>query len=136
MSSFFFRLMLNRSETQYVLNKAGNKNKMMTRVIPLIIAFLLLGAHFLRSAHIILAGASLLIPLLLLIKKRWSLLLVKWLTYSGAIVWMQTTFSLVQQRRMAGLPWIRMMLILSGVTILTLYAGYLLNSDIVKRRYQ
>ena len=110
-------------------------NKMITRIIPLIIAFLLLGAHFLRSGHIILAGASLLIPLLLLIKKRWSLLFVKGLTYSGAIVWMQTTFFLVQQHRMAGAPWIRMMLILSGVTIFTLYAGYLLNSDIVKRRY-
>ena len=49
---------------------------------------------------------------------------------------MHTTFSLVQQRRMAGVPWIRMMLILSGVTILTLYAGYLLSSDIVKHRYR
>jgi hypothetical protein len=36
---------------------------------------------------------------------------------------------------MAGAPWVRMSLILSGVTVLTLFAGYLLNSDIVKRRY-
>jgi hypothetical protein len=109
---------------------------MIIRLIPLIIAFLLLGAHFLRSGHLILAGVSVLAPLLLLIKKPWILLFVKWLDYSAAIVWIQTTFSLVQQRRMAGDPWVRMLLILSGVTVLTLCAGYLLNSDIVKRRYQ
>jgi hypothetical protein len=109
---------------------------MIIRIIPLIIAFLLLGAHFLRSGHLLLAGLSTLAPLLLLIKKRWILLIVKWLTYSAAIVWIQTTFSLVQQRRMTGLPWVRMLLILSGVTVLTVYAGYLLSSDIVKRRYK
>ncbi len=109
---------------------------MFIRLIPLIIAFLLLGAHFLRSDHMILAGISILSPLLLLIKKRWILLLVQWFAYSGAIVWIQTTFSLVQQRTMAGAPWVRMLLILSGVTIFTLYAGYLLSSDIVKRRYK
>lgn len=109
---------------------------MIIRLIPLIIAFLLLGAHFLRSGHMILGGVSILVPLLLLIKKRWMLLFVQWVAYSGAIVWIQTTFSLVQQRRMAGVPWVRMLLILSGVTVLTLYAGYLLSSDIVKRRYQ
>jgi hypothetical protein len=109
---------------------------MFIRLIPLIIAFLLLGAHFLRSGHMILAGMSILAPLLLLIKKRWILLLVQWLAYSGAIVWIQTTVSLVQQRTMAGVPWVRMLLVLSGVTVLTLYAGYLLSSDIVKRRYK
>jgi len=108
---------------------------MIIRLIPLIIAFLLLGAHFLRGGHMILAGVSILAPLLLLIKKRWMLLLVQWLAYSGALVWIQTTFSLIQQRRMTGVPWVRMLLILSGVTVLTLYAGYLLSSDIVKRRY-
>ena len=108
---------------------------MIIRLIPLIIAFLLLGGHFLRSGHLIFTGASILAPFLLLIKKRWILLSVQWLTYLGAIVWIYTTFSLVQQRRMAGAPWVRMSLILSGVTVLTLFAGYLLNSDIVKRRY-
>jgi hypothetical protein len=108
---------------------------MIIRLIPLIIAFLLLGGHFLRSGHMIFAGMSILSPLLLFIKQRWILLFVQWLTWSGAIVWIYTTFSLVQQRRVAGVPWVRMLLILSGVTVFTLYAGYLLGSDTVKRRY-
>jgi hypothetical protein len=107
----------------------------MLRLIPLIIAFLLLGGHFLRSGHMIFTGASILAPVLLLIKKRWILLFVQWLTYSGAIVWIYTTFSLVQQRRTAGAPWVRMLLILSGVTVFTLFAGYLLSSENIKQRY-
>jgi hypothetical protein len=108
---------------------------MIIRLIPLIIAFFLLGGHFLRSDHMIFASMSILAPLLLFIKKRWILLFVQCLTWSGAMVWIYTTFSLVQQRRVAGVPWVRMLLILSGVTVLTLCAGYLLSSDTVKRRY-
>jgi hypothetical protein len=106
------------------------------RIIPLILAFFLLAAHFLRSGNIILMTLSVLVPLLLLFKKYWILLLVRWLAYLGALVWVHTTLILVQQRIMAGVPWARMFLILSGVTVFTLYSGHLLNSDIVKRRYQ
>ena len=78
---------------------------------------------------------SVLTPCLLLIKKHWSLLLLRWLTYLGALVWVHTTFLLVRQRIAIGDPWGRMLLILSVVTAFTLYAGYLLNSDLIKRRY-
>ncbi len=109
---------------------------MVLRIIPLILASLLLGAHFLRGSSIILVGVSILAPLLLLIKKRWILLLVQGLAYAGALVWVHTTFVLVQQRMMVGAPWFRMFLILAGVTAFTLYAGYLLNSDVIKQHYQ
>ncbi len=109
---------------------------MFLKIIPLILASLLLGAHFLRGNSTILVGVSVLAPLLLLIKKRWILLLVQGLAYVGALVWVHTTFVLVQQRMMVGAPWLRMFLILSGVTALTLYAGYLLNSDVIKQHYQ
>ncbi|MDH3803761.1 MAG: hypothetical protein OEU80_16950, partial [Deltaproteobacteria bacterium] len=69
---------------------------MVLRIIPLILASLLLGAHFLRGSSIILVGVSILAPLLLLIKKRWILLLAQGLAYVGALVWMHTTFVLVQ----------------------------------------
>ena len=109
---------------------------MVLRIIPLILASLLLGAHFLRGSSIILVGVSILAPLLLLIKKRWILLLIQGLAYVGALVWVHTTFVLVQQRMMVGAPWFRMFLILAGVTAFTLYAGYLLNSDVIKQHYQ
>ena len=109
---------------------------MLVRIIPVIFAFLLLGAHFLRSGNTLLMGASVLTPCLLLVKKRWVLLLIQWLAYVCALVWVHTTFVLVRQRIMVGAPWGRMLLILSGVTVFTLCAGYLLNSDVVKQRYK
>ena len=84
----------------------------------------------------ILAGVSLLAPWLLLIKNRWIPLFVQWLAYFGALVWVYTTSILVQQRIMGGVPWVRMFLILSGVTAFTFFAGYLLNADIIKQRYR
>ena len=109
---------------------------MFLRIISVILVFLLLGAQFLRSGNTFLMGVSVLTPCLLLVKKRWILLLGKWLAYSGALVWTHTTFLLVRQRIMSGAPWGRMLLILLGVTALTFYAGCLLNSDVVKQRYQ
>ena len=109
---------------------------MFLRFIPVILAFFLLGAHFLRSGHILLLGICVLTPCLLLIKKRWILLLVRWLTYSGAFIWLHTIFVLVRQRMIIGDPWGRMLLILLGVTLFTIYAGYLLGSDGIKQRYR
>ena len=109
---------------------------MFLRIIPLILAFLLLGAHFLRSGNTILIVASVLAPCLLLVKKRWTLLLIQGLAYCGVLVWIHSTVVLVRQRIAIGAPWGRMLLILSGVALFTLWAGYLLNSDVVKRRYQ
>lgn len=108
---------------------------MFLRYILLILAFLLLGAHFLRGGNFVLVGFSILAPLLLIIRKRWILLLVKWLTYLGALVWVHTTFILVNQRILLGAPWVRMFLILFGVAAFTFYAGYLLNSDSIKQHY-
>ena len=109
---------------------------MFLRFIPVILAFFLLGAHFLRSGHILLLGICVLTPCLLLIKKRWILLLVRWLTYAGALIWLHTIFVLVRQRMIIGDPWGRMLLILLGVTLFTIYAGHLLESDDIKQRYR
>lgn len=107
----------------------------MIRFIPAIVAFLLLGAHFLRYDNVLLTGFCALIPLLLLVKKRWTLLTVQWSACVGALVWANTATVLTKSRIAAGAPFGRMLLILSGVMIFTLFAAYLLGSDTVKRRY-
>ncbi len=108
---------------------------MFTRIIPVIIAFLILGAHFLRGGYLILTVASILVPGLLLVRKRWILTLVQWLAYFGAAIWLYSASVLVQQRIMIGAPWVRMLIILFGVAVFTLFAGYLLTSDNIKKHY-
>ena len=109
---------------------------MFLRLIPFMLASLLLGAHFLRYGRIILVAFCVLLPLLLLIKKRWVLLLLQGLAFVGALVWVHTTYVLVQLRIAAGAPWTRMLLILCGVTAFTVFAGTLLRSESLNRRYR
>ena len=108
---------------------------MFLRLTPFILASLIMAAHFLRYGRIVIVAVCVLLPLLLLIKKRWIPRLLQCLALVGAAVWLHTTYILVQLRMAAGAPWTRMLLILCGVTAFTLYAGYLLRSEPVKKRY-
>lgn len=102
---------------------------------PVIVAALLLAAHFLRSGDFLAAIACLLAPLLLLVRERWSLIVLQVLAYVGAGLWLITTLEILQERLKLGLPWVRLVTILAAVTLFTVVAGLLLNSARVKNRY-
>jgi hypothetical protein len=78
---------------------------------------------------------SVLLPLLLLIKKRWSLILVQLSAYAAAVVWVYTTIHLVQERMISARPWSGAVIILSTVALFSVFAGLLLNSRKVKEKY-
>lgn len=108
---------------------------LMLRLIPIIVAALLLAAHFLRAGNFFASGVSLLAPLLLLVRERWSLVVLQVLAYVGAGFWLIATLEILQQRLALGLPWLRLVAILGGVTLFTIVAGLLLNSAAIKNRY-
>jgi len=108
---------------------------MVFRVILLILAYLLLGAHFLRGGHLWLVIISLLMPSLLLIKKRWSLILVQIGLYLGAWIWVRTAIIIIHDRILMSAPWGKVVIIIGPVALFTLLAGLLLNSPRVKERY-
>jgi NADH:ubiquinone oxidoreductase subunit 6 (subunit J) len=103
--------------------------------MPLLLTALLLGAHFLRNGNLILTLFCLLAPLLLLIKKQWSWLMLQVLIYLGAFIWLNTTIAIIQQRILWGQPWDRVLLIMGTVILFTIWAGLLLNSQKIKPRY-
>jgi hypothetical protein len=108
---------------------------MIVRLVPVVIAFLLLAAHFLRGGSLGLALACVLVPLLLLIRRRWSPIVVQVLAYVGATVWLYTLIELAQARMMMHRPWGTAVIILGAVTLFTIFAGWLLNSPAVQARY-
>ncbi|MBM4325799.1 MAG: hypothetical protein FJ118_01435 [Deltaproteobacteria bacterium] len=108
---------------------------MVLRIIPLLIASLLLAAHFLRHGDIGFMAVCLLVPLILLIKKRWSLILVQLSAYAGAAVWVYTALQIIRERMMFGRPWGVAVVILGAVALFTIFAGLLLNSRNMKDRY-
>jgi hypothetical protein len=105
------------------------------RLIPLVIASLLLAAHFIRDGNIGLVLAAVLVPALLFIKKRWSLMLVQLSAYAAAGVWVYTLIQLVQQRMILARPWTGAVMILGSVALFTTFAGLMLSSPSIKKQY-
>lgn len=108
---------------------------MFFRILPVIISCLLLGAHFLRAMNVWLAVGYVLIPLLLLIKKRWSMIVVQLFTYIGAVIWVDTTIRIYQKRLLLGRPWVRAVVILGVVTMFTVFAGLILRTKKIREKY-
>jgi len=78
---------------------------------------------------------SLLLPLLFLIKRRWSIRLIQGCLICGSIIWILTTIQIVQARVAADENWLRVVVILGAVTIFTLAAGIVLNVSKFKNKY-
>lgn len=108
---------------------------MKLRVIPTVFALLLLAAHFLRGGNYILTAACALLPLLLLVRRRMALRVIQCALAAGVAVWIHTAIVLTQTRMEFGAPWLRMLLILSAVSLLTGCCALLLNTDAVKSRF-
>ena len=107
----------------------------MWRFLPAGFAMLLLGAHFLRGGNVILAAICGLSPLVLLVQRRIALRVAQCSLAAGVMVWTHTAVVLTRMRMQLGAPWVRMLLILSTVSLFTALCVWLLNADTVKRRF-
>ena len=101
----------------------------MRRALTLVLvalAALVLGAHVLRGGQAWLAGAVVLLPLLLATGRRWAVVAVQVVLAVGAVEWLRTLVALVATRRELGLPFTRLALVLGGVVLVTVAAAALL----------
>jgi hypothetical protein len=102
---------------------------MIARIALYIIASLLIAAHFLRMGNTIAVALCLAAPLLFLVRQRWSLLLLQWLAYAAAAVWLATAWEIAATRWSSGEPWLRATAILLAVAAINMLAGGLLRSQ-------
>jgi hypothetical protein len=108
----------------------------MLRLLPVIISFLLLGAHFLRFGQSLLVIFSMLLPLILLFKQAWAARLMQFFLILGAVEWVRTLFFLVAVRRAHEQPWMRLVIILGMVALFTGCAALVFRYNSLKRRYK
>jgi hypothetical protein len=108
---------------------------MAARITLIVIALILLGAHFLRSQQPLLVITCMLSPLLLLIRRNWVLVFLQILAYLGGVIWISTIVDIAQSRIAQGLPWAKMAVILGAVAFFTILSGLLLNSSKLKKKY-
>ena len=108
---------------------------MKLRNLPLILAAVLIAAHFLRSYSLLQMLICLAAPFLLLIKKRWSVVLLQSLSVVSALIWLFALYGIIQERLMEERSWIASAVILGLVALFTLYSGWLLNNPEIKNNY-
>jgi hypothetical protein len=105
------------------------------RLLPVVVSFLLLAAHFYRAGMPWLTVLCLALPLLLIPKDARLPRLFQVLLALGALEWLRTLYALAGIRLAFGQPWGRLALILGGVAVFTLASGLVFRSRELKRRY-
>ncbi len=108
---------------------------MIARVSLVILASFLLAAHFVRQGLVPAAIVCVAMPLLFLVRRPWSRVLLQSFVYSGSVVWAFTAISLAEERMADALPWMRGAVILGAVSLVTFCAGWLLNSKVIKSHF-
>ena len=93
--------------------------KTFLRSAPVVLAALLLAAHFSRAGQVPLVVLTLALPLLLLVRQRWSARVLQAALFLGGLEWVRTLAFFAGQRMEEGRPWTRLAVILGVVAALT-----------------
>ncbi|MEE4218094.1 MAG: hypothetical protein V2I48_10825 [Xanthomonadales bacterium] len=105
------------------------------RLLPVVLSFLLLGAHFYRSGMLVLTGLSLAVPFLLFVRKKWVPRLFQILLVLGAIEWLRSLYFLIAMRMAWDEPWTRLAVILGTVALLTALSGLVFTNGKLRVYY-
>jgi len=98
------------------------------RLLPATFSCLLIAAHFHRAGITYIAILCLLLPVLLLVNRHWSIRTMQLLLVSFALEWLRTLFNLVHIRMDYDMPWLRLAIILGIVTIFTITSAFSLRT--------
>ncbi|HJW33036.1 MAG TPA: hypothetical protein VJ505_06675 [Holophagaceae bacterium] len=100
---------------------------MRLRALPAILALLLFGAHLMREGQTLLLGASLAMIGLVFVPRAWAMRALQATLALAVVEWIRTLLLIREVRLEAGLPWLRMSLILGTVAAFTAFAAWLLK---------
>jgi hypothetical protein len=106
------------------------------RLLPVLLSFLLIAAHFSRADQKILVIISLAIPFLLLIKKRVIIRIMQIVLLLAAAEWIRSMLIYIEVRKISGDDWTRLAIILSVVAIYTAASGLFLQNRKIMNNYK
>ncbi len=107
----------------------------LLRLIPVILSFLILGAHFSRDSQTILMIVSLAFPFLLFIKKPWIPKLFQITLLLGALEWLRSMYFYIEAYEQNGKSWTRLAFIIGGVALFTALSALVFRSKVVRNKY-
>jgi hypothetical protein len=92
--------------------------------VLVVLACVLLAAHFFRSGAIALVLLCAAAPFLLLVRQRWADVLLRLGLLLGTVEWVRTLVTLARTRSAHGHPWVRLAVILGLVALVTALAAF------------
>jgi len=105
------------------------------RLIPVILSFLILGAHFSRDNMTLLMLFALVFPFLLFVKKPWIPKLFQITLVLGALEWLRSLYFYIQAYEENGQSWTKLLMIIGGVTLFTALSALVFNSKKLRKKY-
>ena len=107
----------------------------LLRLIPVILSFLLLAAHFYRSGQVILTVICGALLFLLFFRQSWIPKLFQFLLVLGALEWLRSLYYFAAMRIAWDQPWTRLAIILGAVALFTALSGLVFNNKFLRARY-
>lgn len=105
------------------------------RLLPVVLSFLLLAAHFSRNDVTVLVVISLALPFLLLLRRPLVPRLFQILLVLGGLEWVRSLVMHVSRRQAEGEPWTRLAIILGVVALFTACSGLVFRNSKLRGRY-
>ena len=105
------------------------------KLIPVILAFAVLAAHFYGAAALVPMIAALVPVGVVFVPRPWAARTIQGALAVGALEWLRVAAVLVAQRYNAGAPYVRLALNLGGVAGLTALCLLVFRAPEVRRRY-
>jgi hypothetical protein len=99
------------------------------------VALLLLAAHLVHAGLLPLAALAFLAIALLAVPRLWAARVLQFVLGVATIEWALTAAALAQMRAAQDLPYLRLLLILGSVTVLTAVAALVLEHPRLRQRY-
>ena len=103
-------------------------------VLPAL-ALLLLAAHFFHAGAGLVAAICILLITLLFVPRAWAGRVLQVVLALGVIEWILTAYTLAQVRMQHGDPYVRLVVILGGVALLTAVAVALFQHPAMRARF-
>lgn len=101
----------------------------------IVLSFLLLAAHFLRMDLMVLMVISVVSPFLLFYRKKRISFLLQFFLFLGALEWIRSIIEIINYRLDTGQDWMLMLIILTCVVLVTLYAALSIRSKSIKDHF-
>lgn len=102
---------------------------------PAVFSFLLLAAHFYRGNQFLLMGLVILMLLLISVRRTWAARVMQAALLLGSLEWLLTTLSLVEERQAMGQPFLRLAVILAGVSVVTALSCLVFRSRRIRAHF-